>query len=174
MKKLLLHLSMSLCLILSLWTNSACASDRVDELFVEDSYLALEKLDLKRDEVSSYKASLSAIETSLQKTSKGRSIYLKFETIAGSLVAIGIIIGSYKAYFPPGFRAMSGAYVTVTGISHGLIKLTAQDVQKLLADIAKLSKTIKESEKSLKMQINYHCKIISDLYVHNLCPGKSF
>ena len=126
---------------------------------MENKYITIKK----------QRSDLGNIETNLRRTKKGQSIYLKFESIAGSLIVIGIIIGSYKAYFPPGFRAMAGAYVTVTGISHGLIKLSASDVQKLLLDIVKLNNVLDKSEESIEGQAEYHCALIEGNYYHTFC-----
>lgn len=144
--------------------NTAYSEDRLDGIFFEDSITMLDSLSERLDEIKEQKAELSKIENSLRKTKKGQSIYLKFESIAGSLIAIGIIIGSYKAYFPPGFRAMAGAYVTVTGISHGLIKLTSADVQKLLFDIVKLNGVLNKNAIAVKKQVMFYCDQSNDYH----------
>lgn len=155
--KTIMHSLTSFLLAMLLLSASAYSQDRVDGLMFEDSYIMLEALLNRKDEIKKQRSELNAIENSLRKTKKGQSIYLKFETITGSLIAVGIIIGSYKAYFPPGFRAMAGAYVTVTGISHGLIKLSSADVQKLLLDITKLSNVLSKSEMATRKEILFHC-----------------
>nr|BDT27216.1 hypothetical protein BHI3_06820 [Bacteriovorax sp. HI3] len=169
MKKTIFHLFMSLCLSLTMVTETAFSSERVENILLEDSALALSKLEERYLTVKKQRSDLGNIETNLRRTKKGQSIYLKFESIAGSLIVIGIIIGSYKAYFPPGFRAMAGAYVTVTGISHGLIKLSANDVQKLLVDIVKLNNVLDKSEESIELQAEYHCALIEGNYYHTFC-----
>ncbi|WP_133566699.1 hypothetical protein [Bacteriovorax stolpii] len=156
-------------LSLTLLMSGAIASERVENVLLEDSLLVLTKLETKYNTVKKQRSDLGNIETNLRRTKKGQSIYLKFESIAGSLIVIGIIIGSYKAYFPPGFRAMAGAYVTVTGISHGLIKLSANDVQKLLVDIVKLNNVLDKSEESIELQAEYHCALIEGNYYHTFC-----
>lgn len=156
-------------LSLTLFMSGVGASERVENILLEDSLLTLSKLENKYITIKKQRSDLGNIETNLRRTKKGQSIYLKFESIAGSLIVIGIIIGSYKAYFPPGFRAMAGAYVTVTGISHGLIKLSASDVQKLLVDIVKLNNVLDKSEESIGLQAEYHCALIEGNYYHTFC-----
>lgn len=156
-------------LSLTLLMSGVGASERVENVLLEDSLLALSKLENKYITIKKQRSDLGKIETNLRRTKKGQSIYLKFESIAGSLIVIGIIIGSYKAYFPPGFRAMAGAYVTVTGISHGLIKLSASDVQKILVDIVKLNNVLDKSEESIEGQAEYHCALIEGNYYHTFC-----
>lgn len=155
-------------LIQSLLMGSISASERVESVVMEDDYAALEIINEKKNELRQNQNALYDIDKNLRITRKGQSIYLKFKTIAGSLLVVGIIIGSYKASFPPGFRAMLGAYVTVTGISHGFIKLSDEDVAIVIKKIGELNVIIQRHELNLNQQTMYHCKRIGT--GHSFCP----
>lgn len=134
------------------------ASTRVEELYNQDIQSSLSELMIQVNEVKALRSELNKIDRSLRLTKKGQNIYLKFETIAGAVIMVGVVIGSYKAYFPPGLRAMLSAYLTVTGISHGFIKLNDNEVKRLLAQLALISNRLSVSEKNLKGQIQYYCQ----------------
>ncbi len=135
------------------------ASSRLEELYVEDIQKSLVALQVQVNEVKALRSELNRVDRNLRLTKKGQNIYLKFENIAGTVIMVGIVIGSYKAYFPPGFRAMLSAYVTVTAISHGLIKLNDNEVKKLLSQLALISNRLSVSERNLKVQIQYFCQV---------------
>ena len=148
-------------MIQSLMTGTISASERVESVIMEDDYTALEIINQKKIELRENQSALNDIDSNLRMTRKGQSIYLKFKTVAGSILIVGVIIGSYKAYFPPGFRAMLGAYVTVTGISHGLIRLNDTDVSGIITKISELKAMLKRHELNLNQQAFYYCNRIS-------------
>jgi hypothetical protein len=138
------------------------SSTRVDTVISEDSEVILYELGGHLEELKDLETEISGIEKHLKLTNKGKNIYLKFETIAGAVVAVVVMIGAYKAHFPPGFRAMIGAYITVTGVGRGLIKLSEKEVNFILLEILRLKKSISESELNLKYQIKFYCKENTD------------
>lgn len=151
MKKFL-QASILMIVIQALLSGQAMASSRVDELLIQDREYQVNKLTVGLHDLDLQKKDLANLEDNLKRTKKGQTIYLRIETIAGAVVAVGIVIGSYKAYFPPGFRAMLSAYVTTTAISRGLIKLSDKEVTNFLAKIMMVNKDIKVLEKSMRQQ----------------------
>ncbi|MBC7428468.1 MAG: hypothetical protein H7336_07650 [Bacteriovorax sp.] len=145
-------------LIQSILMGQAFTSSRIDALIESDRDQLISDIAYKLDDFKNQRIELDNIEQHLKLTRKGQNIYLKFESIAGGLIMVGIVVGSYKAHFPPGFRAIVSAYLTVTGISHGLIKLNDRDVKKLLDESARLSKKISDSELRLAFQLHSQCK----------------
>lgn len=147
-----------LILVPSLLANTLFASERTNTIISNDAMMVLDQVQEEASILKSNKADLLQIEKNLKKTRKGQNIYLQFKQIGGSILIVGLVIGSYKAYFPPGFRAMLGAYVTVEGLSHGLVRLNDKDVKKILDDITKLNIVIKSQEKQIAAKVNYYCK----------------
>jgi predicted RNase H-like nuclease (RuvC/YqgF family) len=145
---------------------STFSSERTDQLLLEDADNRLDALQADIKEIKDFKNDLKKMDTHLKESKKGQSIYVKFDTIAGSAVAVAIIIGSYKAHFPPGFRAMVSAYTTVTGASHGFIKLNEKHTKIFLGQVRLLNQKVIVAEGRLEKQINYYCKISSN---HQLC-----
>ncbi len=139
--------------------NLAAASERTDALISFDSMAAIDQIHQDRLDLADNKMELSKIEKNIKRTRKGQNVYIEVKRIGGTLLIIGIIIGSYKAYFPPGFRAMLGAYVTVDGLSHGLVKLNDKDIKKIIEDITKLNAIVKAHEKQLEKKLKYYCQI---------------
>lgn len=158
MKNLISKFIVLIFCVQSLYAGEVFASSRVEELYNEDIQDSLSKLAVQVNELKTLRTELTRIDRNLRLTKKGQNIYLKFENIAGTVLMVGIVIGSYKAYFPPGLRAMLSAYVTVTAISHGLIKLTDLEVKKLLAQLSLISNRLTVSEKNLKRQIDFYCR----------------
>lgn len=149
-----------------LFAFSALSSERTDQLLMDDADSRLDALQADKKEMRVFKSELKKMDIHLKESKKGQSIYVKFDTVAGSAVAVAIIIGSYKAHFPPGFRAMVSAYTTVTGASHGLIKLNEKNTKIFLGQVSILNKKINIAEDKLDKQINYYCKISVN---HQLC-----
>jgi hypothetical protein len=145
---------------------SAYSSERTDQLLLEDANVRLDSLQSDKKVIRAFKNDLKVMDIHLKESKKGQSIYLKFDTIAGSAVAVAIIIGSYKAHFPPGFRAMVSAYTTVTGASHGLIKLSEKHTQIFLTQVRLLNQKAIAAELKNKQQIKFYCKSAAN---HELC-----
>lgn len=154
-------------LTLVLMTGQAFSRENLENLIFESNMSALDEIVTRKENIEKQNASLEKIENNLRRTKKGQNIYLKFESMAGSLLLIGVIIGSYKAYFPPGMRAMAGAYVTVTGLSHGLVRLNQNEVQSLLLDIVRLRTVLEISRNNLQNETRFYCKQVLDY--HSLC-----
>ena len=159
MKKILKLLILPL-IIQSLLMGQVNASSRVDALIEADRDQLISELANTLNNFKNQKTDLENLEQNLRQTSKGQSVYLKVESIASGVIIVGIVIGSYRLHFPPGFRAMVSAYVTVTGVSHGLIKLSAKDVKKILSESVKLHKKIGITETGLYEQLQKLCKQI--------------
>lgn len=134
------------------------ASSRTDALLSQDAINALDNYLDERNVLEKNKEALSTIDNRIKKSKKGQTVYLEFKKIAGSLLIVGIVIASYKAYFPPGFRAMLGSYVTVNGLSHGMIKLSNDDIVKLTNGINRVQFVIANYEKQLQLKKIYYCK----------------
>lgn len=111
------------------------------------------------------KAELQKIDSHLKLTRKGQKVYLQVETVVGTALMVGIVIGSYRAYFPPGFRAMLSAYLTTNAISRGFIKLSEKEVTQLLSKIALIDKQITVLEKKLHEQKTAACKQIEYFFL---------
>lgn len=152
--------------IQSMQMGQTFASARVDDVLSFDREAQVRKIYREKDELKAHKNELENIEQHLKRTRKGQNIYLRFQTIAGSIIVIGIVIGSYKAYFPPGFRAMLGAYLTVNGISRGLVKLSDKEVILLLSEIVILSQQISLYQVNLDKQLEAACEQVDQ---HPLC-----
>ena len=156
--KIFLKTSILMLVIQSMLMGQSFASARVDDVLSYDSEAQVRKIYQEKSDLKVHKEDLNNIEQHLKRTRKGQNIYLKFQTIAGSLIVIGIVIGSYKAYFPPGFRAMLGAYLTVNGISRGLVKLSDKEVIFLLSEIVILSQQISRYQVNLEKQLAAACE----------------
>lgn len=165
MKKILRNLIL-LMSIPALLVNSAVASDRVDNILEEDGVQTVRGLSKKVEAIKYQQRELRKIEKNLKETRKGQNVYLNFTTLAGSVLVIGIVIGSYKAYIPPGMRAMIGAYVTVTGIKRGVIKLGEDEVAGLLEQIEIMQVRLQQHKNTLNKQIEYYCETI---VYHQVC-----
>lgn len=134
------------------------ASSRTDALLSHDAAVALDNYLEARKELDKSRDELNRIDSRIKKSKKGQTVYLEFKKIAGSLLIVGIVIASYKAYFPPGFRAMLGSYVTLNGLSHGMIKLSDEDINKLINAINRVQLAISNYEQQLILKKNYYCK----------------
>lgn len=161
-----LKISLIMLLVQSTLIGQTSASSRVDEVIEMDRINEVISLTEKLEELHSQKQTIQNIDTSLRRTKKGQSIYLKLETFVGGVVVVGIVIGSYKAYFPPGFRAMLSGYVTATMISRGLIKLNDKEMIQLLKQITLINNQIMILEVSLIKQKTAAC---DGLYQYPLC-----
>ncbi len=139
--------------------NLAVASERTDNLLSHDSAAELDQLHRDRLELSNHKEELAKIRNKIKRTRKGQNVYLEFKKIGGSILIVGIIIGSYKVHFPQEFRVMLGAFVTVEGLSRGLIKLNDKDMNKIIVDIRRFNIIALTHEKQLKKKIRYYCNI---------------
>lgn len=166
--KIFLKTSILMLVIQSMLIGQSFASARVDEVLSLERESLVRKIYREKSELKVHKNELDNIEQHLKRTRKGQNIYLKFQTIAGSLIVIGIVIGSYKAYFPPGFRAMLGAYLTVNGISRGLVKLSDKEVSLLLSEIVILSKQISLYQVNLEKQLEVACEQVDQYPLCNI------
>lgn len=144
--------------LLSSLLSSAFASSRTDALLSQDASVALDNYLDARNELDKSREELNVIDGRIKKSKKGQTVYLEFKKIAGSLLIVGIVIASYKAYFPPGFRVMLGSYVTLNGLSHGMIKLSNADINKLINGINRVQLAISNYEQQLIIKKNYYCK----------------
>lgn len=144
-------------LLMILMVVEAQAFDRVSALMSDDAFVMLDSLVDQREELKQNKEDIRQIETHIRTTSKGQNVYLQLKNIAGSIVIVGIIIGSYKAKFPPGLRAMMSAYVTMHGLNASFIKLNTKDIKKLTDEITKFNTLIKQREAQMKTKFLYYC-----------------
>ena len=144
----------------------AYSSERVRAALRQDNYYKLESLSDQKIEIQDFRNSLSTIDSHFKITKKGQNIYYNFQKIGASVILVGLVFGSYKAYFPPGFRAMLSAYLTVTGISKGLVKLSNIEVKILMEKINILRISIEEKDQALEKQIKYYC---SHENYHSIC-----
>lgn len=164
--KTAIHILLFATLLQGIFLEKAHSSERVRAALRQDNYYKLEALSDQKIELQGFRDSLKAIDTHVRTTRKGQNIYYNFQKIGGSILMVGIVIGSYKAYFPPGFRAMLGAYVTVNGISKGLVKLNNNEVNKLMEKIEVLSINIDKKDEALDKQITYYC---AQENYHSIC-----
>jgi hypothetical protein len=137
----------------------AFASERTDAVFAQDAITVLDKLLVEKTNLDVQKEELRVIDKRIKTTRKGQSIYVEFRQIAGSIALVGIVIASYKAKIPPGLRAMLSSYITLKGLSHGMIKLSEQDISKLTAGIEKVSSTMVRYEQQIIIKKNYYCNL---------------
>ena len=135
----------------------AHAFDRVSSLMQDDAFVMLDQLTDQREELKQNKEEIRQIEAHIKTTSKGQNVYLQLKNVAGSIIIVGIIIGSYKAKFPPGLRAMMSAYVTMHGLNASFIKLNNKDLKKLSDEIQKFNTLIKQRESQLRTKFLYYC-----------------
>lgn len=142
------------------------SSERTDSVLQEESESILDTLQVKKNELKKFKSELKKIENHIIDSKLGQNAYVKFDKIAGSVVIVAVVIGSYKAHFPPGFRAMVSAYTSVTGLSKGMIKLSERDMKIFLYQVKLLRSKIKTSEDNIILQTNYHCRMVED---HKMC-----
>lgn len=164
--KTTIHILLFLTLFQGVFLGQAHSSERVRAALRQDNYYKLEALQDKKIELQGFRDSLKAIDTHVRTTTKGQNIYYNFQKIGGSILMVGIVIGSYKAYFPPGFRAMLGAYVTVNGISKGLVKLNNNEVNQLMEKMEVLSTNIDNKDEALDKQVAYFC---AQENYHSIC-----
>ena len=157
-------ITMTIQLILAF---SAVASERTDFVIQEDAEVILYNLQIKKKNLKKFKADINSIETHIIESKIGQNAYLQFDKIAGSVVVVAVVIGSYKAHFPPGFRAMVSAYTSVTGLSKGMIKLSEKDMKIFLNQVKLLRKIIKTSEDNIEDQVKYYCRMVDDHYMCN-------
>ena len=148
-------------LIVTLFTflmmAQAHAFDRVSSLMQDDAFVMLDQLTDQREELKQSKEEIRQIENHIKTTSKGQNVYLQLKNVAGSIIIVGIIIGSYKAKFPPGLRAMMSAYVTMHGLNASFIKLNNKDLKKLSDEVKKFNTLIKQRESQLRTKFLYYC-----------------
>lgn len=135
------------------------ASERTDAIFSQDTITVLDNLLVERTNLDVQKEDLNRIDKRIKTTRKGQSIYVEFRQIAGSLALVGIVIASYKAKIPPGLRAMLSSYITLKGLSHGMIKLSEQDISHLVAGIEKARSAMNRYELQLRIKKNYYCNL---------------
>lgn len=138
--------------------NAALASERTSAIFFADVTEQLDELVEEAQTLKDNAEKLHKIDKSIRTTKKGQTVYVQFKKVAGTVLLIGLVVGSYKAYFPPGFRAMVSAYVTVTGLSYGMVKLNEKDLKDLLDEIVKLNDRIKAHQKQLEKKRQYYCQ----------------
>ncbi|MBY0415298.1 MAG: hypothetical protein K2Q18_14095 [Bdellovibrionales bacterium] len=146
-------------LIFSMNLGSTFSSEKVSELIARDASEMLDTLTRKKGEINEYKKQLENIDIHLKKTNLGQVTYLQFDRIAGSLIIVGVMIGSYKTHFPPGLRAMIAGYTTVTGISRGMIKLSPDLFKLFVHHVSLLNSRIKIANEKLDQQVKYYCNI---------------
>lgn len=144
----------------------ASSSERVDSLFEEDSARALDSLQLKIYQLEQLRLKLQFVDVHLAQKKSGESVYLRYERILGAVVISGIVAGASSIYFPPGFRAMIAANISVRGLKSGLIALSEVDAQKIRTNLVILNLKIKTSESTLNREVSYYCKQVSS---HDLC-----
>lgn len=161
-----LNLSLIMIIIQALLCSQAMASSRVDDILTTDRETQVRRISNELHDLEAVKNTLVNLEQHLRKTRKGQSIYLKLETIAGAVIVVGAVIGSYKFYFPPGFRAMASAYITATALSRGLIKLSDKEVANFLVKIVILNNDIRKLEEKLNEQKTATC---NELQYYMLC-----
>jgi hypothetical protein len=167
MKRLLKKITYFVFLF-TLIIQGTLASDRTEAIFNNDATLALDLLNEQKEKLEDFRSEVSQIDFHLQKSKKGQAIYLRFDKIAGSLVIVGAIIGSYKAHFPPGFRVMLSAYTTVTGVEQGMIKLNEKYVKIFIYQVQLLNKRLDIADKKIAVQAAFYCKNKQD---HELCDN---
>ncbi len=161
-----LKITIIMLLIQSTLMGQSFASSRVDEVMAMERINEVISLTEQLEQLHTQKQTIQNIDTNLRRTKKGQSIYLKLETFVGGVIVVGIVIGSYKAYFPPGFRAMLSGYVTATMISRGLIKLNDKEMIQLLKQISLINTQIMTLEVNLIRQKTAAC---DSLYQYPLC-----
>lgn len=149
-----------------LLASSSLASERTDSIVREDSEIILDSLQARKNDMREFKADLKNMERHIINNRIGNTAYLKFDKIAGSVLIVAVVIGSYKAHFPPGFRAMLSAYTTVTGLSKGMIKLSERDMKIFLSQVKLLREKIKIAENNVALQVKHYCSLED---VHQLC-----
>ncbi len=164
--KTTVHILLFFIALQGIFLGQAYSSERVRAALRQDNYYKLEALSDQKIELEDFRNSLKGIDTHLRTTRKGQNIYYNFQKIGGSILLVGIVIGSYKAYFPPGFRAMLGAYVTVNGISKGMVKLSTSEVNQFMEKIETLRTIIENKDAALDKQIAYYC---SHENYHSIC-----
>ena len=164
--KTTVHILLFFIALQGIFLGQAYSSERVRAALRQDNYYKLEALSDQKIELEDFRNSLKGIDTQLRTTRKGQNIYYNFQKIGGSILLVGIVIGSYKAYFPPGFRAMLGAYVTVNGISKGMVKLSTSEVNQFMEKIETLRTIIENKDAALDKQIAYYC---SQENYHSIC-----
>ena len=164
--KTTVHILLFFIALQGIFLGQAYSSERVRAALRQDNYYKLEALSDQKIELEDFRNSLKGIDTHLRTTRKGQNIYYNFQKIGGSILLVGIVIGSYKAYFPPGFRAMLGAYVTVNGISKGMVKLSTFEVNQFMEKIETLRTIIENKDAALDKQIAYYC---SHENYHSIC-----
>ena len=159
------HLWLITLLKLSL-ISSAFSSEKIDLILTKSYEKKLDSLEGKKEELEEVINQFDSMEHHLQKTIRGQSVYLQYEIIAGSAIVIGIVIAGYKDYFPPGYRAMLSAYLSVKTMKRGMVRLNETEVIALAEKISFLKNQIKESQNSLSLQIKRYCTRAT---YHNLC-----
>lgn len=157
---------MMLALLTSVFKNDSAFAETIQDLIQRDAKEELNTIQDKKNRLDEYKDQLSNIDFHLKKAKEGQTIYLQFDRIAGSLIVVGIMIGSYQTKFPPGLRAMIAAYTTVTGLSRGFIKLTPIQLKFFMGHVTMLQKKIAEANTKLDQEAHYYCRINPD---HDLC-----
>lgn len=70
------------------------ARDSLDTLLSFDAMAALDQLHHEKFELLDHKEELAKIENNIKRARKGQNVYLEFKKIGGSILVIGIIIGS--------------------------------------------------------------------------------
>lgn len=142
------------------------SSEQVEDLISRDAKETLDSIAEKKYEMSEYADRLDDLDLPLQKANKGQIVYLQFDRLAGSIIVVGIMVGSYKTNFPPGLRAMIAAYTTATGISRGMVKLNSTQLKLFLNHVVLLQGKINQAHQKLDKEAAYYCKIYSH---HELC-----
>ena len=151
------HFSLFILLLNALSITSCYSNEKIKAALRQDNYFALEELQDKKMELQDHRKTLNTIESHLKTTEKGNAVYYNFQRIGGSLLLIGVVVGSYKASFPPGLRAMVAGYVTVNGASKGMIKLSRAEVIQLLEKVKILKDSISKKEAGLNSQVAFYC-----------------
>ena len=134
-----------------LFMNTLFAASRVDLALEDDAHFMLDSIAQKKAEMTQLASDLKNVEMHLAKR-KGQSVYLKFENIAGTLVIVSVVVGSYVARFPPGWRAMLSAYTTVIGMNRGMIKLSEKDMHIFNRQVSLLKERLKIANEKLDKQ----------------------
>lgn len=133
------------------------SDERISELMRLDIYDTLEELVVEREELKQNKIELSKIDQRIKKTKKGQNVYIQFKNVAGTVLLIGVVIGSYKAYFPPGLRAMLSAYLTLHGYHAGMIKLSSGDIAALSKEMQKINSLINTRQSQIRQSFDFYC-----------------
>lgn len=146
--------------------QSAYSFDRLDEMLMDDAEIKLNILEQRENQNNTYLSDIHSIELRLRTLREGENVYIQVQSVAGSMLMLALVIGGAKLHIPPGTRAMVGAYITVKGLSRGVVRLNATEVKKLTEKLRELTYRLGVTKRDIRKQANYYCSIFPN---HNMC-----